>query len=572
MLTTPWFYLQQEAVEGARLLAAHHSPLLAHSSFALTMVWPQPLAPAHGLGTSALVATLPLAVVLIMMGGLRKSGALSAATGLTTALLLAVFVWGMPLPLAVLSGLYGFAYAIWPILWIVFAALWLYNLSVDIGNFDLLRRWMSERASGDACVQVILVAFCFGALLEGTAGFGSPVAVAGFLLLGLGFPARKAVTLALIANTTPVAFGGLGIPIVALAGVTGLNLMKLSAMVGRQLPFLSFILPAYLVLVVAGAKGLKRAWPIALAGGGSFALAQFVCSNFWGPYAADIVAALFSTGCVVLTLHVWKPDPSPVAESASPATSQRPAERILTAGESIAAWAPWVLLAAVMVAWSYFHLFTLGQQSLPIPHLHNAVFITLYQKPYAAVFPFQPLAAGTAGLTAMLLTALYFRTPPRTVAQSGLKTFRQLRMPGLTVGFIVALAYLYNYSGMAYTLGAFLAGLGRLFPLVSGFLGWVACFLSGSDTASNLLFGNLQVAAAHQIGVNPILLAATNSSGAVCGKMVSPQNVAVGVTTVGLVGHEGDVVHSTLLHSLFLALVLSLIALAQAYWLGWMVP
>ena len=337
----------------------------------------------------------------------------------------------MPLPLAVLSGLYGFAYAVWPILWIVFAALWLYNLSVDIGNFDLLRRWMSEHASGDPCVQAILVAFCFGALLEGTSGFGTPVAVAGFLLLGLGFTPRQAVTLALIANTTPVAFGGLGIPIVALAGVTGLNLMKLSAMVGRQLPFLSLILPAYLVWVVAGGKGLKRAWPIALVGGASFALAQFVCSNYWGPYAADIVAAMFSTACVVGLLRVWKPAPPPV--DAGPARVENPPtpEAGLTAGQSLAAWAPWVLLAAVMVAWSYFHLFTVGQKNLLVPHLHNAVFITLYNKPYAAVFPFQPLAAGTAGLTAMLLTALLFRTPPRAVVESGMKTLRQLRMPGV---------------------------------------------------------------------------------------------------------------------------------------------
>jgi len=225
-----------------------------------------------------------------------------------------------------------------------------------------------------------------------------------------------------------------------------------------------------------------------------------------------------------------------------------------------------------MVSWSYAHLFTRGQQNLLVPHLHNAVFLTLYHKAYAAVFPFQPLAAGTAGVVAVLLTALLFRVPPRIVAQSATKTLRQLRMSLLTVGPIVALAYLYNYSGMAYTLGAFLAGLGKFFPLVSGLLGWVGCFLSGSDTSSNLLFGNLQVAAAHQIGVNPILLAATNTSGAVTGKMISPQNIAVGVTTVGLVGHEGDVVRSTLGHSLFLALLLCLIAFAQAYWLSWMVP
>jgi lactate permease len=560
------------AMQCANQLFARHSLLVSRHSVDLAFLWPQPLAPAHSLGISALIATLPLAVVLIFMGGLRKSGALSAALGLATAFLLAIFVWGMPLPLAVLSGLYGFAYAVWPILWMVFAGLWLYNLSVDIGNFDLLRRWMSENALGDPCVQVILVAFCFGSLLEGTSGFGTPVAVAGFLLVGLGFKPRQAITLALIADTTPVAFGGLGIPIVALAGVTGLSLMKLSAMVGRQLFFLSLILPAYLVWVVAGRKGLKRVWPIALVGGASFALAQFVCSNYWGPYVVGIVSAMFSAVCVVWLLRVWKPAPPPL--DADPARVENPPtpEVGLTARQSLAAWAPWVLLAAVMVAWSYCHLFTAGQKSLLVPHLHNAVFLTLYNKPYAAVFPFQPLAAGTAGVVAMFLTALLFRTRPRAILESGMKTLRQLRMAGLTVGLIVALAYLYNYSGMAYTLGAFLAGLGKLFPLVSGFLGWIACFLSGSDTAANLLFGNLQVAAAHQIGVNPILLAATNSSGAVTGKMISPQNIAVGVTTVGLVGHEGDVVRSTLGHSLLLALLLSLIAFAQAYWLRWMIP
>jgi lactate permease len=247
-------------------------------------------------------------------------------------------------------------------------------------------------------------------------------------------------------------------------------------------------------------------------------------------------------------------------------------EASLTAGQSFAAWVPWLLLAVVMVAWSYFHLFTMGQQLLPIPHLHNEVFITLYHKLYAAVFTFQPLAGGTACFTAMLLTALYFRTPPGTVVRSGIKTLRQLRMSALTVALIVGLAYLYNYSGMAYTLGAALAGLGKVFPLVSGTLGWVACFLSGSDTSANLLFGNLQVAAAHQIGVNPILLAATNSAGGVCGKMISPQNIAVGVTTVGLVGSEGDVVRHTFGHSVLFLLALSLICFAQAYWLTWMIP
>jgi lactate permease len=225
-----------------------------------------------------------------------------------------------------------------------------------------------------------------------------------------------------------------------------------------------------------------------------------------------------------------------------------------------------------MIVWSQINLFRAGQISIPVPQLHNRVFLTLYHKPYSAIYIFQPLAAGTAALSATLLTALAFAVRPRVLLNSGLKALRQVRLPGLTVGLIVALAYLYNYSGMAYTLGAALASLGKLFPLVSGFLGWIACFLSGSDTASNLLFGNLQVAAAHQIGVNPVLLAATNSSGAVTGKMISPQNIAVGVTTVGLIGQEGHVLRTTFWHSIVLASGLSVLAFVQAYWVKWMVP
>ncbi len=558
-----------------------HSPFIVpHSSLAL--IWPQPLNPLHLMALSALVAALPLIFLLILMGGLRKSGYVSAGWGLLAASLLAVTVWRMPVTLGLWSIAYGFVYGLWPIMWIVFAALWLYNLSVDTGKFELLRRWMAERASGDACIQAILVAFCFGALLEGTAGFGAPVAVAAYLLLGLGFSARQAVKVCLIANTAPVAFGALGIPIVALAGVTGLDQMKLSAMVGRQLPFLSLVLPGYLVWVVAGRKGLRATWAPALAAGGSFALAQFTVSNFWGPYAADIIAALSSIAALALLLRVWKPGrgalctPS-VGQAGNSAADGSAAQRAplpakLSFAESLAAWAPWVLLSGVMVAWSFFNLFRVGQVGVPVPQLHNKIFITLYRKPYAAVYLFQPLAAGTAALATTMITATLFAVQPATLLKSGLKTLRQLRLPGLTVGLIVALAYLYNYSGMAYTLGAALAALGGLFPLASGFLGWTACFLSGSDTASNLLFGNLQVAAAHQIGVNPVLLAATNSSGAVTGKMISPQNIAVGVTTVGLVGQEGNVLRTTFWHSILLAAGLSGLAFAQAYWLKWMVP
>jgi L-lactate transport len=541
-------------------------------------MWPQPLAPVHSLITSALVATIPLVVVLVIMGVLRRSGLLASGCGLLSAGILSIWVWGMPAKLAGWSVVFGFVYAAWSILWIVFNALWLYNLAKETGSFEELRRWMKHHASGDACIQAILVAFCFGALLEGTAGFGAPVAMTAFLLAGLGFSARKAVVVSLIANTAPVAFGGLGVPIVALSGVTGIEISRLSSMVGRQLPFLSFVLPGYLALVVAGGKGLRRSWPAALVAGTSFGAMQFLVSNLWGPYATDVLSSLVSIACLAAFLKVWKPRPEGQADFLA---ATEPAEEHGKASEStgrpsfssgLRAWWPWIALSLVMVLWSYLKLFEKGQVRIAIPSLHNGILLTLYQKAYAAVFAFQPLAGGTAVLVATLVAALSFRIKPRVLLAAGAKTARQLRLPGITVLFIVGLAYLYNYSGMAYTLGAALAKAGAVFPIVSSYLGWVACFLSGSDTASNLLFGNLQVAAAQQLHLNPVLMAATNSSGAVTGKMISPQNIAIGVTTVGLVGEEGKVLHSTFWHSILLAGMIGAIAYAQAHWLAWMVP
>jgi len=533
-------------------------------------MWPQPVAPVHSLAVSALVAMLPLIVVLVLMGVLRRSGLLSSGCGLLTAVILAIGVWGMPAKLAGWSVLFGFVYAAWFILWIVFTALWLYNLAMESGSFEQLRQWMKHHASGDACVQAILVAFCFGALLEGSAGFGAPVAVTAFLLVGLGFTPRKAVIVSLIANTAPVAFGSLGVPIVALSGVTGLDINKLSAMVGRQLPFLSFILPGYLAVVVAGGKGLRRSWPAALVAGLSFGVTQFLVSNLWGPYATDVVSSLISIAAVAGFLKIWKPHAAQEGVNRGEDEARaggKPAFRM-----ALRAWWPWIALSLMMILWSYFRLFSKGQVKIAIPSLDNGVFLTLYGKAYAAVFSFQPLVAGTAALAATILTGVSFRTKPGKFFAMGAKTLRQLRLPGLTVLFIVGLAYLYNYSGMAYTLGAAVAQTGAIFPVVSSFLGWTACFLSGSDTASNLLFGNLQVAAAHQLNLSPVLMAATNSSGAVTGKMISPQNIAIGVTTVGMVGEEGKVLHGTFWHSIIFAALIGLLTLAQAHWLAWMVP
>jgi lactate permease len=535
-----------------------------------------------------------LVVVLLLMGVWRCGGLLASACGLASALVLAILVWRMPVSLACSSVAFGFAYSVWFILWIVFNGLWLYNLAVDTGKFELLRQWMAQNASTDRCVQAILVAFCFGALLEGSAGFGAPVAITACLLLQLGFEPRRAVLVALIANTAPVAFGASGIPIIALAGVTGLDLAQLSSMVGRQLPFLSAVLPAYIVCVTGGQSGWRRTWPAAVVAGVSFAGAQFLVSNVWGPYAADVAAASVSTLALVGFLRVWKPAPGKVAVGVGPEARLQPprtegprtveADTEATASTrfeiltplhpkaALAAWLPWLCLSIVMGLWSYLKLFPKGRITVPVPGLHNGVLLTLYQKPYEALFRFDPLAAGTAALVATILTAVCLRTSPRILLDSGLKTLRQLRMPGLTVLLIVGLSYLYNYSGMAYTLGGAFARAGGVFPLLSSYLGWVACFLSGSDTASNLLFGNLQVAAAHQLDLNPVLLAATNSSGAVAGKMISPQNIAVGVITVGLIGQEGRVLRSTFWHSILMAGLIGALAWAQAYALAWMVP
>ncbi|MGH9465886.1 MAG: L-lactate permease [Terriglobales bacterium] len=548
-------------------------------------LWRQPIHPFGPLLGSALAAALPIVVVLWLMAARRKAAHVAAAWGLLAALVLALAGWHMPAGLALASCLYGAVYALWPIMWIVLAALWLYNLTVELGLFEQMRRWIVAHAGGDRCVQAILVAFCFGALLEGTAGFGAPVAIAGFLLLTLGFSAMEAVVLSLIANTAPVAFGALGIPIVALAGVTGLNLRALSSAVGRQIPFLSLFLPAYLAAVYAGWRGLRRIWPVAAVAGISFAGIQFVVANYWGPYAPDVLASLGSIAAVVLFLRVWTP--SGAQPELAVAAAVAPAEQVNVgisthslsreqpqrgSRQLVEAWAPWLLLAAAMVIWTVFKLFGRGALRILVPHLDGRVFITLYGHAYAAVYTFQPLAAGTAALAAVLATAILFRAPLRVLWTSAVQTCRQLRQPTLTVCLIIALADLYNYSGMTYTMGAALAKLGVLFPLVSAFLGWVACFLSGSDTSSNVLFGNLQVAAAHRIGINPVLTAATNSTGAVTGKMISPQNIAVGVTTVGLTGQEGAILRRTLWHSLIFAAAIGLLAFAQAHWLRWMIP
>lgn len=559
---------------------------------------------ANNLFLSFLVGIIPIIVVLILLGIVRRPAWQAALAGLIVGLIVAIAVWQMPVGLAFDSTLNGFVFGLLPVMWIVWNAMWLYNIAVRSGKFDLFRRWMIYNVPPDRRILLLVIGFSFGALLEGVAGFGTPVAIASALLFGLGFPAIEAVTLTLLFNTTPVAFGALGAPVVTLAAVTGLHVNTLGAMIGRQLPIFALILPFYAIIYYSGFRSLRTIWPVALVAGVSFAITQFFVSNFVSYALPDVLASLVSLICIILFVRVWKPRdmeqyratfaaarlpagdmagheevvdapaigekdiPVPVSASdESAGGGDRP-----TPGEALRAWLPWVLVAVVVIIWTYALVATVGQQVIKWPGLHNAIYLTLYKKPYAALYTFQPLGTGTAILVSVVLTSIFLVVGPRLFLLALADTWKQLRFAILTVVLIIGLAYLYNYSGMAYTLGLAVSSVGAIFPFFSVFLGWIACFLSGSDTSSNALFGNLQVVAARRLGLSPILMAATNSSGAVMSKMVSPQNVTTGVSTTGLVGKEGLIVRRTIVHSLILAAILGLIVMAQQYLIPGIIP
>ncbi len=554
---------------------------------------------ASNLFLSFLVGFIPILVVLVLLGVVRLPAWQASLAGLVIALIIAVTVWQMPINLAAFSIVNGFAFAILPVMWIVWNAMWLYNIAVRSGKFELFRRWMVYNVPPDKRILLLIIGFSFGALMEGIAGFGTPVAIGSALLISLGFPVLEAITLTLIFNTTPVAFGALGTPITTLAAVTGLHVNLLSAMVGRQLPFFALLLPFYAMVVFTGFRSLRTVWPAALVAGVSFAVTQFAVSNFVGPELPDVLAALVSLICVILFVQVWRPRDvedyratfAPVAagETATSAVGEEdvpvPAssaqgEGRPTAGEAVRAWLPWVVVSIVVILatlkWpngkSTFQFVALGLQAIKWPGLHNAVYLTLYKKPYAALYTFQPLGTGTMILIAVILTAILLGVSPRLFFLALADTWKQLRFAILTVMLIVGLAYLFNYSGMAYTLGLAISKVGAIFPFFSVFLGWIACFLSGSDTSSNALFGNLQVVAARQLNLSPVLMAATNSSGAVMSKMISPQNVTTGVSTTTLVGKEGLVIRRTFFHSLILAALLGLLVMGQQYLFPGIIP
>lgn len=553
---------------------------------------------ANNLFLSFVVGFIPIAVVLVLLGIVRRPAWQAAAAGLIVGLIIAIAIWQMPINMAVSATLAGFAFALFPVMWIVWNAMWLYNIAVRTGKFDLFRRWMTHNVPPDKRILLLIVGFSFGALMEGIAGFGTPVAIGSALLIGLGFPVLDALVLTLIFDTAPVAFGALGTPITTLGSVTGLSAHSLSAMVGRQLPLFALILPFYAIVLVTGMRGLRTAWPAALVAGGSFAITQFAVSNFVGPELPDVLAALVSLLCTIGFVQIWRPrdvdeyrahfaDVGGQTVAVTGGSGGNPiGERHIPTGaanggedggkpsgrEAMLAWLPWVLVSLVVIVWTYLKMALKGQQSIKWPGISGQIQLAGGAKPIAIVYAFQPLGTGTAILLAVLLTALLLGASPSIIVTALGDTWSQLKFAILTVVLIIGLAYLFNYSGIAYTEGNALAAVGKIFPFFSAFLGWLACFLSGSDTSSNALFGKLQVVAANKLNLSPTLMAATNSSGAVMSKMISPQNVTTGVSTTSLNGKEGLVIRKTFLHSIALAALLGLLAMAQQYLIPGVIP
>lgn len=542
------------------------------------MNWTQVYDPMQNLGLSALLAAIPIIVIFYLLAIRRTPGQIAGGLALISAILVAIFVYKMPVGLAVTASAMGALYGIFPIFWIVITAIFIYNLTVETGQFEIVKDSIAT-ITDDRRLQALLIAFGFGAFLEGAAGFGTPVAISAGMLVGLGFNPLYAAGLCLIANTAPVAFGGIGIPIIVAGQVTGLDTMKISAMVGRQLPFLSIIIPIWLVVLMSGWKSAKEVLPACLVAGVSFAIVQWFSSNYIGPELPDILSSLACIISLTIFLKYWKP--ANIWRFANePAPTLAINRAALTFGKVLKAWSPFIILTVMVILWGLKPVVaSLNAVTINwiVPGLDKLVIqvapIAKQPVALAAVYKINWMsAAGTALLIASILTAAVLGVGPGRFVTIFAKTFKQLLKPLITIPCVLGLAYIMNYSGMSSTLGLFLAGSGSLFPFFSPFLGWLGVFLTGSDTSANALFGNLQSVTGQQIGVDPVLTVAANSSGGVCGKMISPQSIAVATAATGLVGKEGDLFSFTVKHSLVLAVIIGVMTYAQAYWVSWMIP
>jgi L-lactate transport len=529
-------------------------------------VWPQNYSFAGGsLALSTLVAAIPILAMLLAIGVFRVSAWKASLTGLAAAFLVALWGYRMPLGLAASAAGYGAAFGIFPIFWIVYWAIVLYRLAIETGKLEILKDSIGHLTTDRSC-QALLIAFSFGAFLEGAAGFGTPVAVAAAILAGLGFPPFYAAAICLLANTAPVAFGSIGIPLVTLNAITGLPLQDLSANTGRIVAPISTFIPAYLVLVMGGLKELKRVWIPALTCGFTFGLVQFSVSNTWGPYLTDILASLASIVAVVAVLRFRHP-------AKAQFSGEKPVNRY-GRRDLVFAWGPYLLLVVFVLLWSSAPVkaaLNAMTFSFAWPALHNLVVqmppVVAHAHPYAAIYKVDWLAAsGTSCGLATIASAIVLRVTPVRFVKTCLTTARHLLPAFASFVFVLALAFLMNYSGATATLGLTFAHAGKAFPFFSALLGWIGVFLTGSDTSANALFGNLQQITALHLGMKPALLASSNSSGGVMGKMISLQSIAVASAATAMAPEdEPKLFRFTLKHSLFLACVVGIVVLFYTY-------
>jgi lactate permease len=537
-------------------------------------MWQQEYLPlADSLAWSALAAAIPVFVLLILIGVLRKPAWIAALSGLGTAIVIAMGVYDMPLGLAVSSTTLGAAFGLFPIGWIVYWAVVLYRLTLETGNFEIIKDSIGG-LTADRRLQAMLIAFAFGAFIEGAAGFGTPVAVAAAMLTGLGFSPFFAAAICLLANTAPVAFGSIGIPVVTLAIITGLPEAELSAWVGRLCAPVSILIPAYLILVMGGFRALKGVLPAAAVCGICFASVQLVVSNFVGPQLVDILAAITAILGLVALFKVWQPKDHFLIEGDTQATRASVQIKSHGFGRTLLAWSPYLFLVAFVLVWGYPRSASLlSTVSVPIqwPGLHNEIQrmppVVAAAAPYTAIFNLNWLAAaGTACAFATMAAAIALRVSVRMYVGLLGSVAKQLAFSMLTIACVLGLAFVMNYSGATVTLGLAFAATGALFPFFSALLGWLGVFLTGSDTSSNTLFGNLQVVAAGRLGFDPAIMAASNSAGGVMGKMISLQSLAVAVAATGMArSEEGKLFRFTFKHSVFLASVLGVLATIYAY-------
>jgi len=538
--------------------------------------WLQVYDPLGNLWLSSLIAVLPIAFFFLALTVLRLKGHVASTITVAIALGVAIFFYKMPVEMALASAGFGFAYGLWPIAWIIIAAVFLYKVTVKTGQFEIIRASVVS-ITEDQRLQMLLVGFSFGAFLEGAAGFGAPVAITAALLVGLGFNPLYAAGLCLIANTAPVAFGAMGIPIIVGGQVTGIDPFKIGQMAGRQLPLLSVIVPFWLIIIMDGVRGVKETWPAILVAGVSFAITQFFTANFIGPELPDITSALVSLICLATFLKFWKP--KNIFRFDKQHHPEAGEDDKHTIGQIFKAWSPFVILTIMVTIWSIKPFKALFAKAgalegtvikFSVPMLDKLVSkvppIVTAIKPYEAIYKLDLLSAtGTAIFIAAVISMLVLKMKPADGIKALGETVVELKRPIYSIGMVLAFAFVANYSGLSATLALLLAGTGSLFPFFSPFLGWMGVFLTGSDTSSNALFCSLQATTAQQIGVNDTLLVAANTTGGVTGKMISPQSIAVACAAVGLVGKESDLFRFTVKHSLLFATMVGFITFLQAY-------